>query len=396
MRLAFWLPRSVHLKIVCPIAAAARRRGHECVMLSPIGALCGPKDDIGQMLGYDPALKPFDLGIGIASEVDAEIHLRDVDWAITVGLRTAPAIRAYTRASGVKWAALDNVGDNLLYVLEASLDGQAALKDWDLATTLSNDARLYAAGLAHVAGARRAEFSEIVAVGYPELDQLGFRTMTREACRAKWNLPAGRIVLLAPAARPANLPRLRRWAWGRWTYASIVRQIRRFCDRHGAILVTKTRAKHGDPPWLADLSDRYIGQTSFYPFDTLELVVAADLVVGFASTLAVEASAVGRPQVWLHAWPPEESEWPVNLPLRQRFFLERGGLWNNAGARPLYGFGPRWRRHLGFWAECAAWPRPTEAGQQEMRAAVERWAGPLDGKAAERFLDLLERQHGRR
>lgn len=380
MKIAFYVPRLNHLKIVGPVAAAARRRGYECVMLSPVGTLCGPKDDVGRMLGYDPALKPFDMGIGIADATDAEIHLRDVDWAVAVGLRTAPAIRAYTRASGVKWAALDHVGDNLLYVLEY---GEVAIKEWDCVTTLAPEPRDAAAAWS------------LEPVGYPELDQLALSGMTRDACRAKWNLPAkGNIVLFAPAARPANLTRLYRWWWGRHEYPFIVRQVRRFCDRQGALLVTKTRAKHGDPPWLQRMSDRYIGETCYYPFDALELVVAADLVVGgFASALAVEAAAAQRCQVWLQAWPLEASEWPRMRPLRQPFFSGPGGLWNHAGARTLHCFGPRWREHLRHWAEWGAWPVLTDSARGQNSQAVTRWAGPIGG-ASERFLELLEARHG--
>lgn len=391
MKLAFYVPRLNHLKILAPVAAAARQRGHECVELRPVGQLCGPKDDAGKMLGHDPAFKPFDLSIGIADAVDAEIHLRDVDWAVTVGLRTAPAIRAYTRASGVKWAALDHVGDNLLYVLEY---GKDALADWDLATTLAEEPQRFAA----LASKEEYDcaFDALEPIGYPELDQLALPWMTKAACRAKWNLPEGKIVLFAPAARPANLSRLSRWWWGRHDYPFIARQVRRFCDRHGALLVTKTRAKHGDPPWLQRMSDSYIGETCYYPFDTLELVVAADLVVGgFASALAVEAAAVGRPQIWLHAWSPERSEWARMLPLRRPFFSDSGGLWNHAGARTIHCFGPRWREHLRHWAEWGSWPILTEAARTQNCQAVTRWAGPQDQKSADRVLDLLE-SHARR
>ena len=398
MKFAFWIPRRSHLKILCPVAAAARQRGDHCLALYPSGALRGPKDDARAAVGVDPALVPFDAAREVADEVDAEIHLRDVDWTVAVGLRTAPAIRAYTRASGVRWACLDHLGDNLLAVLESDKE---AFADWDLATTLAEGPRLAAAGEAlggHPRGnwAVSNAFFEFELTGYPELDQLDLPGMTREACRAKWNLPQGQnIVLFAPAARPANLSRLRRWWWGRRDYPFLARQVRRFCDRHGALLLTKTRAKHGDPAWLAGLSDFYIGETCYYPFDTLELLVACDAVVGFVSALAVEAAAVGRPQVWLHAWPPEKSEWPANLPLRRRFFLAPGGLWNHAGARAMNAFGPRWRQHLRHWAEWGAWPVLTDQGRAAMRGALERWAGAVDGKSAERFLDLLEDQRGR-
>ena len=392
MRLAFWLPRSTHLKILCPIAAAARQRGDHCLALYPSGTLKGPKDDARPAVGVDPALVPFDAAREVADEVDAEIHLRNVDWTVAVGLRTAPAIRAYTRVSGIRWIALDGLGDNLLYILES---GKDALADWDLAVTLATDPRTFTAqellGTPGYDYAAAETTAGMPAIGYPELDQLALPGMTREACREKWNLPERqKIILFAPAARPANLTRLHRWWWGRTDYPFIARQVRRFSDRHGALLLTKTRAKHRDPPWLAGLSGRVVGETCYYPFDTLELLVACDLVVGFVSTLAVETAAVGRPQVWLHAWPPEDSEWPKNLPIRKAFFLAQGGLWNHAGARAMNCFGPRWREHLRHWAELGAWPVLTDQGRAAMRGALERWAGAVDGQASTRFLDLLE------
>ena len=392
MRLAFWIPRSNHLKILAPVARMARSRGHERLALYPLASLRGLKDDIVPGGGMDSLADPFGPAIGIGGEVDAEIHLRDVDWAVAVGLRTAPAIRAYTRASGVKWAALDSSGDNLLYLLEG---GKDALAEWDLATTLAEAPR-QAAAIASEEDFGRALY-ELEPIGYPELDQLALPGMTREACRAKWNLPAGgRIVLFAPAARPAQLSRLRRWWWGRRDYPFIARQVRRFCDRHGALLLTKTRAKHRDPAWLVGLSDRYVGETCYYPFDLLELLLASDLVVGgFGSAMAIEAAAIQRPQIWLQAWPPGASEWPAWASVRRKFFFDAGGLWNHAGARTMLCYGPRWREHLRHWADWGAWPILSDFARGQNHHAVTRWAGAVDGKVSERFLDLLEERSGR-
>ena len=391
MRLAFYVPRLSHLKLICPVAAAARRRGDDCLALYPSGTLRGPKDDARAGVGVDPALTPFNLARAIADEVDAKIHLRDVDWAVAVGLRTAPEIRAATRLKGIRWAAADHLGDNLLFALE---DGPAALVGWDVATTLAQEPLTMATQGTSTPMAEA--LGRLVPVGYPELDQLALPGMTREACRAKWNLPAeGRIALVAPAARPANLSRVRRWWWGRTAYPFIMRQVRRWCDRHGALMLVKTRAKHRDPTWLKRLADLTVGDGCYYPFNTLELLMAADVVIGFASALAVEASALGRHQFWLHGWPPQEGEWPSTWRLRLRFFLGPGGLWNHAGAEQFRCYDADWREALGQWAEEGLWPSVGEFEWDQMRQATEQWAGPVDHKASERFLDLLEARHGR-
>lgn len=363
VKIGYFLSRQTHLKVLGPVAAEARRRGHACVAQIQ---RAGPKDDVS---------KSWAQGLSLFDQVTT--HDLEADWMVAVGLRTAADERHVSRSRGIKWAALDSCGDNLLYVREY---GEAVLKDWDCVTTLAPEPR-------DAAGAWMLE-----PVGYPELDQLFTVISDQAACRVKWNLPERQnIVLFAPAARPAHLSRLSRWWWGRGDYPFIAHQVRRFCDRHGALLITKTRAKHGDPPWLEGLSDRYIGETCYYPFDTLELVVASDLVTGgFGSALAIEAAAVGRPQAWLQAWPLERSEWPRFLPVRRPFFADPGGLWNHAGARTLNCYGPRWREHLQFWAEESPWPELDDAAREQHSRAVTRWAGPVDGKASARFLDLLE------
>ena len=118
------------------------------------------------------------------------------------------------------------------------------------------------------------------------------------------------------------------------------------------------------------------------------LVRAADLYVGFASAMAIEACAVGIPQVHLHGWPPEAAEWPSAAPFKQRFFIEKGGLWNVAGSRSVTCYGEDWpmRLHETLDDTLAEF---SLTGPGAMRRACERWAGPLDGASA-RFLDALE------
>jgi len=337
---ALFCPRANHLKILGPIMAEARYRGHT------VSFMVAPADPKGA-----GALAHIEREVGgpIVSQMAFQTQI--FDWAVAVGLRTAPELRARTRPA-VKWAALDHAGDNLMFCLEGdTLDG------WDVATTLSEEARDFTASL------RAKTAAGLLPIGYPELDQLQTVVGDRAACRAKWNLPQGRFIrLFGPAARPAALGRWRRQWFEHFRYRTLLRNVRGWSPDN--LLVAKTRAKHRDPSWLAQYCDRIIGDESFYPFTTLELLMAADHYVGFASALSIEAAAVGIPQTTLHGWPPEKGEWPSYWPLKREFFV-KGDFSTN-----------------GLWRD--------DLSRAERRIACERWAGPLDGKASARFLDLLE------
>ena len=370
MRLVLYCPRANHLKILGPICAEATRRGHDVLVVAPAGDVKG-----GDALIHARA----ELG-GMVPVTDRwRLAEFAPEWALAVGLRTAPTLRRLTRRRGVRWCALDHCGDNLSYFIEDA----SATDNWDLTFTLAPEPAAFAA---------QAVQFEVGAlpVGYPELDQIGTVIGDKAACRAKWNLPpTGLIVVVGTAARPAGMIRLRRWWFNQYRYWAVMRELRRWADMARATVVAKTRVKHNDPAWLPRYCDRIVGDVSFYPFTTLELLAAADLYVGFASAMAIEAAALGIPSVHLYGWPPEAAEWPSGRPFKEQFFMREGGLWNCPGSRSVACYGEDWRFRLHEAIDTVLMERGFK-GPGLMRAACERWAGPLDGKASSRVLDALE------
>ena len=369
MRLLLWVPRSNHIKILGSVAAEARWRGHDVLVVAPEGDAKG-----GDALIHAQA----ELG-GMVPVMD-RWRLADFrpQWALAVGLRTAPTLRRVTRRLGVRWAALDHCGDNLSFLLEGD-----TIHGWDAISLLSVEASAFAGHLG-------APTEGMACQGYPELDQLSTVVGNQASCRQKWGLPAGRmVVLLGPAARPIRLGHVRRWWFGMVRYRRTMAVLRRWCDMTGALLVAKTRAKHRDPAWLGRYCDGIVGDEAFYPFTTLELLRAADLYVGFASAMAVEAAALGIPAVHLYGWPPEAAEWPSGRPFKEEFFITRGGLWNCPGSRTALCYGEDWRMRLHETIDTVLCERSL-AEATGMRQACARWAGPLDGRASHRLLDLLE------
>lgn len=364
MNLAFLVPRANHLKIIGSVVTEALRRNHE------ISFVATPADPKGA--GVLAFLQVEFPNVPIVSQM--ALRQRRFDWAVAVGLRTAPDIRRQTRPR-IRWAALDHAGDNLLAIRE----DPDTTDNWDFLSFLSSQAMAWA----DVAEGHLAQ-------GYPELDQLGSVIGDKEACRKKWNLPAGRfVVVVGTAARPAGMNRMRRWWFDQYRYWAVMRELRQWADMARATIITKTRAKHGDPAWLTRYCDRIVGDVSFYPFTTLELLRAADLYIGFASAMAIEACAIGVPSVHLYGWPPEVAEWPSGKPFKEEFFIREGGLWNCSGSRSVACYGEDWRFRLHEAIDTVLMERDFK-GADSMRIACERWAGPLDGRASARLLNALE------
>ena len=383
--------------MVGPVLDAARRRGWHVFALCPMG---GPKDDahrqreaLSAQLGGLP-VAPIRRGAGEALEA-----LEHVDAVVAVGLVQPDWVRQHvmpqSRRRGTVWASLGYLQEELLHVLTA---GWPVLSEWNVPTTSTREGiewvaeEVAKAGSAFAAHEVRRRF---VPVGVPALDPLP--GLDRAACRAKHTLPKdGRVLLFVPAAFPHLMPRWRRWAfdgplsWAAWalvlpTYRRVFDAVRAYARRHEATVIVKTRAKNPDPPWLGDLG-RVIGDESWYPHTTSELAVAADAYCGFASGMALEATAAGLPQTHFFAWPPEASEHPRFLPWRRRAWLTRGPWDYPALAEGLHLYQGPWLAEA--WVSNSRWPR--RPAPEDYQAALRAITGPIDGKAADRVLDAVD------
>ena len=356
MRIALYCPRLNHLKTLAPLAAELLRRGHDVQYWYPAEDWAGDKDDAWR--------KPERLVLeGGALALMSE---RECDALVTVGLRLPKNLGSVRH----KRFALGYHEEEIIHAHEGW---------WTEGTEVLTWTEAHARRLEAICPSRKAHV-----VGFPELDQLA--GMDRAACRAKHGLPAGNILLLMPAARPhllrprwaawwyRTMPWALPWAPGSWpgadrvpSYRAILELIRAFADRHDCLIVAKTRAKHPRlPPGLAD---RVIGDVSFHPFTTLELMVAADYAVGLAGGWAVEAEAAGIPHLDILAYPQEVYEHPVLLDFRRELFAS---LWNRRLAYRKDGW-----QSLVLWAQGGRFP-------------TERNPVAHDGKASSRAADVIE------
>lgn len=81
------------------------------------------------------------------------------------------------------------------------------------------------------------------------------------------------------------------------TELCLVRELRRYADERGAVLVIKSRAKRKLSLRMAALADFVLYDETYYPATNYELMKISSLVVCFASTAQLEAAYFNTPAV---------------------------------------------------------------------------------------------------
>jgi hypothetical protein len=435
-RIAYYCPRINLLKLYGPVLAeqARRRNGLADLIIVPEAPLItyAAKNrrlatalrlaQLREETGPGPEISCVDSPARFLEVLLSE-RVRAV---VSVGLRLPPAIRdgvlVPSRKRGVRWCSLGYLHEELFHVLA---DGVGILDHWDVPTTFSQsgverlEERL---AERRATGAERA--NKLKPIGFVECDQVA--DFDRRALREKYGLPQDRPVICfatAPPFETFRTARPMRWcfrqAWyrgdalarlaGRWWnrrwrdldylagYREIVRCLRRFADRHQAVLVAKTREKHADPAYMRHAMDRLFSDGSYYPFRTLELLHLADLYIGIYSSTAFEAAFLGRRIRTIAPFPPEVLEDPLFLEFKRDFFFGscgHPGIWNAPGFSELnHTYIAREWEAFREWAETG--PLDLQVDAVVKSAVVGRVIGFEDFKASARFLDLVEMTLGR-
>ena len=170
-------------------------------------------------------------------------------------------------------------------------------------------------------GFSRQLAAKAVPTGFPELDQC--RLIDPTEVRRRWKIPPSQpVVVLSPFPTSGSLTfwsrkiylepnplrqalhvlahrRFHYWPQVRhgWHDAAVARAIRAFCDRNGAYLLVKSRAKIPIPLYLEAVADQCLYDESYYPATVLEALSIANLCISFYSTIVMEAIALGVPHL---------------------------------------------------------------------------------------------------
>jgi hypothetical protein len=241
-------------------------------------------------------------------------------------------------------------------------------------------------------------------VGFPEMDQCHWIDPLEVRRRLGLD-PARPVVLYCPFGFVSNprtfwvrhvygAPALHGWLAvrlaGRPEYRShvargvndrsVVRAVRAFCDRNGAALVVKARAKDPASRYLTQCADRVLYDHHHYPATILELLKISALCLHFFSTVAYEAAYAGVASICI-APSADDLGFP---PLWWFFNIEPGSSFNFHGT--VYPMGLE--ELVGEFAgkRLADFPLDHLARVQY----VEKFVGFGDGKSSDRVLDWVK------
>ncbi len=167
-----------------------------------------------------------------------------------------------------------------------------------------------------------------------------------------------------------------------WNDRGVVAAVRAFCDRNGAALVVKARAKDPVPRYLARAADHVFYDKSYYPATILELLKASALCLHFFSTVAYEAAYAEVPSVCIA---PKGDDLGFPAPWQAWFLsLDAGSSFNFPGV--VYA------RGLGEFLDGFASARLSDYPLDPVSRAqyVEKFIGFDDGKSSDRVLDGVQ------
>lgn len=257
---------------------------------------------------------------------------------------------------------------------------------------------------------READLAARSAVsGSTMLDQLAL--VDRAAARRRYGLAPDRPVVLLMSLKMTVDPQ-RRYVWGGGPrigralaaavggrarlvpdilrgnnpYRDLVEAVRRFCDRHGAALVVKSREKNRDPDFLGKLADVFVERDAeVFPYTSIQLMAVADLCLHFQSGAVLEAAFAGVPSLSVRVPQPHLAHYP-------------GFEWSFGGAPgTLQNFpGVVWT--VEYDGAAALLDRASLADFKVDAAAradyVEKFLGFDDTRSSHRVLDVIERAAG--
>ncbi len=368
-RVVFYIPRANHLKILGPVVAHILE--HERHTVEPI--VVYPKHSISkEWLQVDPGKIEGVWGDGIrcvgiddVNGFKRLIHGDKIAAVVSLSSEVAELSRQEvyalvdsSREVGCRWIALPYTFHNAYHI---EIDPEYVAHIWDLICVSGQRSVEYIrATLQGLSGAVAAKIEKAVAIsGYPELDGLGTLD-DPQGIREKYHLPKEQKILFLASA--VNLPRtaspLERRLMARFLgtdqvsfrgmlvsalrypilvpYRRYLESVRRFADRNGLYVVAKNREKHIDPLYLHDYVDQVVGDVSYYPFTTLELLRVSSLYVGFESATAFEAIAAGLHAVTITNMPPGVLKYtPAKRRHKDEFLMNHNGVWNTPGVSTL-------------------------------------------------------------
>jgi len=178
---------------------------------------------------------------------------------------------------------------------------------------------------------------KFISVGNPIFDCLK-ENRTKDFLLQKYGIPKGKKIVLLMALNLTVLP------WAKYYFGSSNKlqlflnflispsikylkeflkfggyrdqllDIKKWCKKNNASLVIKSRPKHKEPRYVSEIADVFISDEEFYPLASVELVSISDLVIGYESTVVLEAGFLGVRAISINIDMESKISWRRTLP----------------------------------------------------------------------------------
>lgn len=89
-------------------------------------------------------------------------------------------------------------------------------------------------------------------------------------------------------------------------YKELFLKLRRYCNDHNYLLISKSRRKSNDPPFVSELCDYYTYDKSYLPFTLSELIYISDFYVGFGGACILSAVYMDKPALIFDVMPHKD------------------------------------------------------------------------------------------
>lgn len=250
---------------------------------------------------------------------------------------------------------------------------------------------------------------KLVATGFPELDLL--YQIKPDEIREKYNIPQNLpVVLWLPHDRHPydlweSLIFRREWRIRSWvrlflsgktellkrrstdpSLSELFRNVRDFCKKNGAFLITKSRVKDCPTAVEKSLPDLFTFDRDPHPPTILELLSIANLCIHFFSAVALEAAGAGVPTLCLT--PPDCSDFMNNPDTGWRRtagdLRAEGTLWNFPGVNY------QWSLEEALDSFRKARLDDFVMEKSKIQDYLKKFVGPVDGRSSERVLNYVK------
>ena len=168
-------------------------------------------------------------------------------------------------------------------------------------------------------------------------------------------------------------------------YEELFLNLRRYCNEHNYLLISKSRRKNNDPPFISELCDYYTYDRSYLPFTLSELIYISDFYVGFGGTCIQAAVYMNKPVLFFDVMPHKVDYGRYVediLKLWKSKLREPGSFRNYPGLTTTCHWNESEKKYINSIGNM-------KCDENARETYIKTYLGFKDGKSSERILNVL-------